>query len=155
MKTSQPKNRLRGHLKGVALVTTSLCLIAVSAFGLIRQLDLNRQSYGSAQPPEPIDLSAQPAAVRAEVELITLTANGFEPSELSRSSGRFLINLINRSGLAQPSLVIERQDRRVEARKLLTREKVWRRAVNLAPGTYILREATHPEWECRVTLTSN
>src|ERR1044071_5780943 len=36
---------------------------------------------------------------RPEVEIITITADGFEPQEIVRPAGRFLLSVTNRSGL--------------------------------------------------------
>jgi hypothetical protein len=92
---------------------------------------------------------------KVEVELITLQSTGFEPAEVTRPSGPFLMSIINRSGLPQLSLVLQRDDRGFSERKRIGKERVWRRVFDLQPGRYVLRDIDHPEWKCQITITNS
>ena len=90
------------------------------------------------------------------VELITLRPQGFVPGEITRPAGRFMIGIDNRTGLKDVEIRLIRETRIKEHEVRISRNKPdWRGVVNLAPGNYELREANHPEWVCRITLTAN
>ena len=88
-----------------------------------------------------------------EVELIDLRPSGFEPHEINRPAGRFLLNVNNRSGMTPLSLSIQRENQSVAERKRLGKDLVWRKSIDLSPGHYVLREANHPGWQCLITIT--
>ena len=90
-----------------------------------------------------------------QAELITVTPTGFEPSELTRPKGRFLLAIDNQSGLDEVEFYFERENAGRVNVPLSRRGKIaWREIVDLTPGTYILR-ATHDEsWRCRITITA-
>lgn len=91
---------------------------------------------------------------RVESEVITLTPTGFSPSEITRPRGRFLVVLDDRSGLDEVTFILGRAngDRVREARRTKA-ELIWRQLEDLPPGEYLLTEAGHPEWVCRITIT--
>ena len=96
--------------------------------------------------------TAQTPATSGEVELVTLTPRGFEPDELSRPAGKFLLGINNRSGLPELTFSIIRENGSAHATKRMTRQKVWREVVDLQPGHYLLRVLNHPEWKCPITI---
>lgn len=90
---------------------------------------------------------------RVEAELITLRPTGFDPAEITRPRGRFLLAVDNRSGLDELVLRIDRQDKgRIHERRMARGKLSWRQVVDLQPGSYLLTEANHPEWVCRITI---
>jgi hypothetical protein len=90
---------------------------------------------------------------RLETELITLQQTGFEPNELTRPQGAFILGVDNRSGLEAIELRFERASReRLTALHAPRRKISWREVVELPPGHYLLSEANHPEWTCNVTI---
>jgi hypothetical protein len=92
-------------------------------------------------------------AERLAAEVIRLTPNGFEPSEITRPKGRFLIHVENRTILTEISLSLSREaGGREHGARLLKRRK-WVEMVNIPPGRYLLTEESHPEWSCRITIT--
>lgn len=136
--------------------------IVLTAFGLVRE----RASATAIASSESAGLTASAAGIfqsnlpgaRLEAERVTLRATGFEPAEINRPAGRFLLALNDRSGLAGITLtVVDGSGRRVYTSRLRDnpRKHEWRQVVNLPPGRYVLSEASHPEWTCRITLTSN
>lgn len=102
-------------------------------------------------------LQGKPIRAPLEVELITITPAGFEPKEISRLKGPFLLAVENRSGLEDVLLRLDRAtggDRLKEVR--VNRKKLdWRDQVDLTPGHYVLMEANHPGWTCGITITPN
>ena len=92
----------------------------------------------------------QQAPVQAE--LITVTPTGFEPAELTRAKGRFLLAIDNQSGLDEMEFYFERETGGRVNVPLSRRGKIaWREIVDLAPGTYILRATNDESWRCRIT----
>lgn len=89
---------------------------------------------------------------RIETELVTIQSTGFEPTEIKRPAGKFLLEVDNRSE-KEVDLRFDRPDggRASEVRMRLTGPE-WSRALDLPPGEYILSEANHPNWICRVKL---
>lgn len=91
---------------------------------------------------------------RGEVELITLRPSGFEPVEITRPAGRFLLTVTKRNLPEEVTLHLERErgGPLQEFRKGRDR-KHHRGLVDLPPGIYVLTEAGHPDWVCRITIT--
>lgn len=101
-------------------------------------------------------IAAQDKATAARIgaEHITIRPTGFEPTEIIRPPGQFLLLVDNHTGLAdEVTLRIEeeRGQKVREERVPLTKQK-WTNVLDLAPGRYILREANHPEWMCTIEI---
>ena len=88
-----------------------------------------------------------------EVELTDLGVSGFEPLEITRPAGRFLLGVNNRTGLTDLSLILVHESGRSIGGKRLSKLKTWRQVFDLPPGRYELREANHRDWLCRITIT--
>lgn len=90
---------------------------------------------------------------RLEAEIINITPTGFEPAEITRPTGRFLLAIQDRSGFAQITMQVSRES---DGAQFLvpTRRKhhAWRNVVNPPPGRYLLTEANHPEWRCLIII---
>lgn len=90
-----------------------------------------------------------------EAEVITIRPAGFEPTEITRPKGRFLLAINNRSRLEQVALHLFTESGGREREMRVQRNKPdWRRIVDLQPGRYALREANHPDWVCHITITN-
>lgn len=96
---------------------------------------------------------------KVEVELITLRRFGFEPATITRSSKGFMLMLNNHSN--QPALAVSLNQLqgagpavKVRETSLIRGQTNWTTYLNLAPGTYELTEASHPEWRCRIMVTA-
>jgi len=99
-------------------------------------------------------LAATPTLPRLEAELITLTPRGFEPSQITRPQGQFLLAVDNRSGLYEVTFRLDRETgNRLHEMSLPTGMLKWRNLVNLPPGNYLLTEARDPQKSCRITIT--
>ncbi|HEX7330845.1 MAG TPA: hypothetical protein VF290_05050 [Pyrinomonadaceae bacterium] len=91
--------------------------------------------------------------VRLETELITLQPSGFEPNEIRRPQGAFILGVDNRAGVESLELQFRRVDgQRLNALQAPKRKVSWREVVDLPPGEYVLSVAHHPEWTCNVTI---
>ena len=143
------------------LVLTAAC--ALFALGLAaaahawRASALSKNALPAAEknvPAAPVPQRRRPLA-DFESELITITPHGFEPREITRPQGRVLLMIDNRSGLP---LVAPRMNLGVGVGLrdvALPREQPnWSEAVNLSPGVYLIAEANHPLWVCRIVITA-
>jgi hypothetical protein len=84
--------------------------------------------------------------------MFELRPSGFIPSEVTVDAGKYLLLLQNRSGLKGLSFRLERENEsRVAESDQQKRD--WKAQVRLSPGTYILSEASHPEWRSVITVT--
>jgi len=90
----------------------------------------------------------------SEVELIDLSMSGFEPLEIARPAGRFLLGVNNRTRLTNLSLLLLNESGTSVVGKQLSKLKTWRQVLDLPPGRYELREANHRDWLCRITITA-
>lgn len=97
--------------------------------------------------------SSQTVSDRFEVELVTLRPAGFEPVEITRPRGPFMLMLDDRSGLEKSSLRLTRENgEELEQLKTDRRKNEWHSVLDLAPGDYVLVESNHPELTFRLTV---
>jgi uncharacterized cupredoxin-like copper-binding protein len=92
-----------------------------------------------------------------ETQRITLTPMGFEPAEVTRPAGRFLLAINDRSGQGDSRFVLRRStgEQLREFRVAGTpRKHEWREVVNLPPGRYLLSDGDNPEHVCHLLLTN-
>jgi len=98
--------------------------------------------------------AGKPAANQIKAEVIALRPHGFEPVQLTRRKGQFLLVVLNRSGVWEANYQLDRLagNRLHEAK--VPREKLdWHQVVDLTPGDYVLKETNHPGWICKITVT--
>jgi|SRR5689334_9010290 len=82
-----------------------------------------------------------------------VTRNGFEPSEVTVSQGKFLILLQNRSGRRDLNFRLTRENEGRVAESDPKRRD-WQAHVRLNPGTYILDEPSNPQWKSVIRVTN-
>ena len=88
-----------------------------------------------------------------QVVSLQVTPSGFEPSETIAPKGKFLILLQNRTGRRDLNFwMVRENDGRVAESKSKNRD--WAAQVQLAPGTYIIGETNHPEWQSIIRVTN-
>lgn len=136
--------------KSRAPISSSVAMAAVIAAVVIGIASF----AGSAYMKRDVTLSQQrEKQVRLETELITLQPSGFEPNEIRRPQGAFILGVDNRAGVEAIELQFMRADgQRLNALQTPKRKVSWRDVVDLAPGQYLLSVANHPEWTCNVTI---
>jgi hypothetical protein len=96
----------------------------------------------------------QRPATQFETEIVTITPTGFEPVEITRPQGRFMLAVDNRSGLDEVDLYLERETAgRVNVALSRKGKLAWRETVDFPPGHYVLRAANDQSWRCAITIT--
>lgn len=89
-----------------------------------------------------------------EVEVITVTENGFDPPLVTRTRGPFIIALHNRSGESELVFRIFRaQGERLHEIGLRAGRRANHLRLDLPIGDYIISETNHPSWSCALTIT--
>jgi hypothetical protein len=142
----------------VSIVAGALVLLAA----LVGVFAARRNAAPAPALPEVVKIvppAAVPQRIRSianfESELITITPHGFEPRELTRPQGRFLLMVDNRSGVAATALALTSEaGQRTHQMRVPREEPNWSEVVDLPPGRYVLTEADHPRWSCRITITA-
>ena len=87
------------------------------------------------------------------MELITLRPAQFEPAEITRPKGAFVLFIDDRSGRENSSLVLQRVNgERLRTLSLQRQKSEWNDVVDLTPGTYILQDANNSELRCQITI---
>lgn len=141
----------------LAVAITLICSSAVSlaVFAYNRWVD-TASAVVISQPAFPVAAqSGSPNREPLAVELIILRPHGFEPREITRRLGRFMLVVNNRSGLKEMSLRLLRDTGNHLHEERVPRESLnWKKPVDLPPGHYILTDTNHPEWNCSITITA-
>jgi hypothetical protein len=102
----------------------------------------------------PTSVVPQRRGADIQAELITIVPHGFEPQELTRPRGRFLLMIDNRSGLETVTLRLTLEGGpRVREISVPREEPDWSEVIDLDPGRYLLTEANHSDWVCVITIT--
>ncbi len=138
--------------------------VAVSALALLRPsaklpqpTPLVSTLAASAAPTTPV-IATSPGSKERKLlgfARVTLTRRGFQPAEITRPAGQFLLAVDNRSEVDQLTFRLERDNKsRLHEKQLPKGGVKWREVVDLPPGHYVLAEAAHPEWTCRINITA-
>ena len=89
-----------------------------------------------------------------EVEVLRLDRRGFEPAEIRRPMGRFMLAITNRSEEQQLSLEINRvAGQRIRAVDMTRGQARSLENLDLPSGEYLLSETNHPRWKCRIVIS--
>jgi len=105
-----------------------------------------------AAPTNPADLAHEQTV---QALLITIRPSGFDPVEVRRTEGPFLLAVDNRSGLDEVTLYLTGEGgARVREMHLSPERSRWREKIELPPGRYLLTEGAHNNWLCRITVGS-
>jgi len=139
------------HVKQSHSLRLFLSLLLLLVSGALIVARWNRKDV----PAEAVVMAqGQSPQTPIQAELITATPAGFEPAEITRPQGRFLLAIDNRSGLDEIDLYLERETGGRVNVPLSRRGKLaWREVIDLPPGTYILRANNDESWRCRITVT--
>ena len=131
---------LRKRSKQVCAFTIAALLILSAVFAVWA---MDQASSGSA---------IQSDADKLEVELVTLRASGFEPLEIRRPKGSFVLLLEDRSGKDAVAFTL-RDVKGQHLRKVNTsRTKFeWHDVLNLQPGDYLLT-SNSSDSACHITI---
>jgi hypothetical protein len=86
---------------------------------------------------------------------ITLRRTGFQPKQITRSKGPFLLSIDNLSEMGEMNFRLLRENGASERDLLHKNDKFrLRQVVDLQPGRYVLVEVNHPEWTCSITIAA-
>jgi len=89
----------------------------------------------------------------SEIELITLRPAGFEPAEVTRPKGAFVLFVDDRSGRENSSLILQRVNGgQVRAIGLQRKRSEWNDVLDLTPGNYVLQDVNNSELRCQITI---
>jgi hypothetical protein len=143
---------------------SSILLITVVMIALIA-LTINANTWFAKTtiPVEPIAIAAQTQKAQAnpvQVELFTLHPHGFEPAQITRPKGRFVLAVDNRSGVGEVQLQLHRvvgndKQEKVVEKRTSRKQLDWGQLIDLRPGRYALSEVGHEEWVSFITITQD
>ncbi|HEU4871385.1 MAG TPA: hypothetical protein VFT08_11080 [Pyrinomonadaceae bacterium] len=144
------------RLSITVVISVTLVLVVVAALAMRvrpRSGPTSKSTSTKDLDRRALALPTTPQSDRVESELITILPNGFQPAEITRPRGRFLLAVENRSGISAV-------DFRLDAglgNRVFQVNRTWERAdwnemLHLPPGRYVLTEASHPEWQCVITI---
>ena len=131
--------------------------IALTAFGVSRYktnpVPIATTKLANPTAATAMMVQSNPSTPQLDAEHITLRETGFEPNEITRPAGRFLLAVDNLTGKSDVSLRLMHEGG-ARLRDLPKGRAKLRQVVDLAPGRYALVEANHPGWICRFTITA-
>ena len=103
-------------------------------------------------PPATASMQAE----RFEVERITLQQWGFEPKAINRPPGPFSLIFENRSGFGDVDISLTQESGPFLRKVQVTKNALtWKQRLELPPGTYLIKESSRPDWQCRITIGNN
>lgn len=149
----------------IALVVALPCCLVIGAMALRKDkyyrssnADFNDSRGPAKVASEPIAKGATPTlqpTQHIEAEVITIRSTGFEPSEITRPKGPFVLAIENRSGLQAMQLRLDSVGvaRLLDFQMPKTKHD-WNDRLDLPPGKYVLSDAYHPDWACSITITA-
>ena len=129
-----------------------ICILGFNGAGALAQ---RTPAQGAAQALGANGAQSRPAI---GVAVTILRPHGFEPAEMEVNAGRTLLAVYNRTGAQEIVLRIEREAVSGQPGQLLREERVpigkraTRELFDLVPGRYVVTEANHPAWKCRITV---
>ena len=96
---------------------------------------------------------AQGQNANPEIEFIILRPEGFEPLQITRPKGPFVLLVDDRSGKERSSLKLQRM-KGENLKDLHTNRKKseWYDLIDLPPGDYVLSDTENPARRCQITL---
>ena len=116
----------------------------------------------AAPPPHSLSVRTSGAAVavpterRRKVISLKLTRQGFAPVSLAAPKGEYFLTVHTGTGLDDLDLRLDRESgQRMKSGRLSRETLRWNEYVELHPGNYVLAEASHPAWSCRITISPN
>ena len=132
---------------GLILSLPLFAALTLGVFALTRSNSPREAAAAEAQ--------GNPGRPQAEALPISLRAGGFSPVELSRPAGDYYLSINNLSRVPDLNLRLDRENEgRVKETRTSRARPYWRQHVRLTPGVYLITEADHPDWVCRITVTA-
>jgi hypothetical protein len=70
-----------------------------------------------------------------------------------RAEGDYIFSVSNQSGVAEINLRFDReQGGQLQTARIKGERLRWRQKIRLTAGTYLMSEASHPDWVCRIVI---
>ena len=165
VRDTQRSRNLTSLLPAAAAGLIAVVVLALSALAVRARTEAARpaEAGSTALAASPVSMRAARAVngnadpkQRMGVLVVKLRRTGFEPSELTRPRGRFLLAFDNQSGADEIILRLQHETGNKLHEVHMPRGSVrWRQALDLHPGRYLLSVNGHPEWICHLTITAN
>ena len=156
------KNLFRMPLLAVALVLATVVIVSAATriHSTLRAIDKTNQlskvtnsNYQASETSSASVLQQSPARANLEGEVVTLRPSGFQPKQITRPAGPFLLLIENDSQVPSLTLRLSRQvGPQLRAVSVRREERDWSDIVDLPPGNYVVTEASHPAWACHITI---
>ena len=142
-------NKILAALFVVAAIALTIPFVA-------RTENINRPTpslVARVNPPHVAE--GRPIATDEEPQVVSLqvSPSGFQPSETTARPGKFLILVQNRSGQRGLSFYLIR-DNQQRLGNSESDKRDWKAQIQLGPGTYIVGEKSHPEWQSILRVTN-
>src|SRR5712692_12113321 len=129
---SQKKVRMVFVFLGLGIGITATLILATARTGFRRPASVDQRNSQKQ---------------RVEAVVITIRPIGFEPKEITRPQGLFLLVVDNRSNVPDILLRLDRETGERQHEEHVKGGKLdWRKPFDLHPGNYSLTEANHPSW---------
>jgi hypothetical protein len=88
-----------------------------------------------------------------QVLFVRITNLGFDADDIQLSSGRFMLAVD--SAIGDVNLRFDQVGGNTLRQDFVSRSKRrLREIIDLAPGTYLLKEDNHPDWSCKFTVVA-
>jgi hypothetical protein len=141
----------------VRLALPAVVVLGLGGFVIVARARLatpvSVAALAHAQDQSPPGQSQRPET-RITSHLLTLRQRGFDREEVSWPKGRFFITIDNKTNLDELNLQLDREaGGRVKEAKLKMRKERSLGVFDMTPGVYLLTEAGHPGWVCRIRVT--
>ena len=120
--------------------------------------DRTKRPVATTEPAKLADTSTMlfqgSSSASLDAEHTTLRSTGFEPNEITRPAGRFLLAIDNVAGMGEMSFRLLNQSGALLRDFPANGRFRLRQVVDLPTGRYALVESKHPNWVCRITITA-
>lgn len=129
------------------LFTRKTILSALIASAVVSLLLITVRGHSGRSVTGPVLTPQGNKDQKLEIEAVTITPEGFEPQQLERPAGPFILAVTNQSGFDALNVRIEtKQHDRFSEKTLPLETPYWRERINPPSGKYIITEEHHPEW---------
>ena len=139
---------VRHHLNPLVTMVVILAAVCILALGAKARLTAS----GDQTIPPNAQRNNVPIPSNIQVETFRLGFNGFEPKEITRRPGPFVLGIDNYN-FRNASFELVREDGNTAHEiNWPTGKTRYRKLLNLPPGNYLLREVNHPDWTAQIII---
>lgn len=142
----------------VRLALLAVAVVGLGSFVIAARARLTNPvrvaAAASAQDLPAAATQSKPPGIRVTSHLLTVDPRGFDPAEVRWPKGRIFLTVNNLSNVNELVLRLDRVvGGRVKEMKLRSKKERSAGVLDLPPGDYLLTEANHPGWVCRIKVT--